>query len=459
MRTGPLARQGLLQLAAAALLFTANSYSLSLPSLDDCFYARKGVEMARSGNWLTVTWNGLPTFQNPALPVWILASSFRLFGENDLAARLPSIVMALGVLVGVLAVGRRLWGESESLTAGALLLLTPFFANHARRAMFDMALALWVLLAMSILLIPDEISTRKAWLSLPLGAGILTKSVLGLLPLLVLAVAALVSHGVRRWLRNPWLWAGVILGLALGAVWPLHQWLTHGSRFLQQHFVTEIAARSMAGFNPSRVLLGYPAALLGSYQPVILLALAAIPSLVRRDSGPGGRLIVVWVVAPALLYSLSSAQSPRYLFPTLPAMALAAGYWLQRRYPGVAAWVRRSAPPVALAAAAVFWTAPTMLARSGNDSLKFGSAIRDTVPAGASLPYLGGRYWGFANPILYYQERLLEAPSPSAETAVAAARARQGVLLVDRDRLPEVEATARIAVMAASGDWVLARVL
>jgi len=459
MWTGPLGRQGLLQLAAAALLFTANSSRLSLPSLDDCFYARKGVEMARSGNWLTVTWNGSPTFQNPALPVWILASSFRLFGENDLAARLPSIVMALGVLAGVLALGRRLWSEPESLTAGALLLLTPLFANHARRAMFDMALTFWVLLTMSILVIPDETSKRKAWLSLPLGAGILTKSVLGLLPLLVLAVAAFVSHEVRRWLRNTWLWAGVTLGLALGAIWPLHQWLTHGSRALEQHFVTEIVARSMAGFSPGRMLLGYSAALLGSYQPVIPLALAAIPSLLRRDSGPSGRLIVVWVVAPVLLYSLSSAQSPRYLFPTLPAMALAAGYWLQRRYPGVAAWVRRAAPPVALAAAVVFWTAPTMLTRSGNDSLKFDSAIRDAVPAGASLPYLGGRYWGFANPILYYQERLLEAPSPSAGSAVAAARARQGVLLVDRERLPEVESTAHIAVVAASGDWVLARVL
>jgi 4-amino-4-deoxy-L-arabinose transferase-like glycosyltransferase len=76
-------------LLAGALLFSANAGKLSLPALDDCFYARKAVEMERSGGFFTVTWAGEPAFQNPPLQVWLTARAFALFGENDLAARLP----------------------------------------------------------------------------------------------------------------------------------------------------------------------------------------------------------------------------------------------------------------------------------------------------------------------------------------------------------------------------------
>jgi 4-amino-4-deoxy-L-arabinose transferase-like glycosyltransferase len=443
-------------LAAAALLFTANASRLSLPSLDDCFYARKGVEMARSGNLATVTWNGNATFQNPPLQIWILARAFQLFGKNDLAARLPSILMALGLLLGVLTIGRRLWGDPEAETAAALLLLSPFFVNHARRAMLDMPLAFWVVLAMLAIILGRTDPRRLMLVSVPLGAAILTKSVLGLLPLFVVAGAVLIDGELRASVRNRWLLAGVALGLAIGASWPVQQWLAHGPRAVEEHFVTEIAARSTAGgFDVRRLLLGYPAALLGSYQPVILLAVCALPALVRRGAPPGSRLIAAWFVVPIALYSLSSARSPRYLFPTLPAMALAGGFWLARAYPRVASAIRTGAPIVALLGTGIFWVSPQLLARSGNDPLKSGSELTGRVPAPEGIPYLGSRYWGFANPILYYQERYLEPSSASAEAAVALARSRSRVLFVDRDRVADVESVAAVTRVFEQGDGLL----
>lgn len=235
-----------------------------------------------------------------------------------------------GILAGVLALGRRLWGEAEAVTAAALLLLV-----------------------------------------------------------------------------------GAFLGLALGAARPIQQWLTHGSRALQEHFVSEIAARSTAGgFSLRRLLLGYPAALLGSYQPVVLVALLALPALLRREAPPGSPLVAAWLVVPVLHYSLSSAQSPRYLFPT----------------------------------------------RSGNDALKFGSTISGRVPASEALPYFGTRYWGFANPILYYEERYLEPSAATAAAAVRLAEARSRWLFADRDRVAEIEAVAAVEPAFTAGDGALLEV-
>jgi 4-amino-4-deoxy-L-arabinose transferase-like glycosyltransferase len=86
-------------------VFTANIHRVSLPSFDDCFYARKGVEVLERGFSFELTWSGQPNYQNPPLPFWVLASSFRVFGENDFAARLPSVVMALGILVLTYRIG------------------------------------------------------------------------------------------------------------------------------------------------------------------------------------------------------------------------------------------------------------------------------------------------------------------------------------------------------------------
>src|SRR5262245_15888466 len=103
-------RDLLVLLVVGVGLFSANMWGLSLISLDDATYARQGIEEGRSGQFFNPTWNGQPDFHKPPLQFWILARSFALFGENDFAARLPSAVMALGILaatywIGVVTVG------------------------------------------------------------------------------------------------------------------------------------------------------------------------------------------------------------------------------------------------------------------------------------------------------------------------------------------------------------------
>jgi hypothetical protein len=98
-------------LLAALVLFTARIGHLSLPSLEDAFYAREAVEMARRGRAHTVTWNGMPTHQHPPLHLWLVARTFVALGERNLAAGLPTVLLALGILalalrIGVLTVGR-----------------------------------------------------------------------------------------------------------------------------------------------------------------------------------------------------------------------------------------------------------------------------------------------------------------------------------------------------------------
>jgi 4-amino-4-deoxy-L-arabinose transferase-like glycosyltransferase len=448
-------------LLAALVLFTARMGDLSLASLEDAFYAREAVEMSRSGRVYTVTWNGTPTHQHPPLHLWLVARAFRALGEHDLAARLPTALLALGTLVLTWRIGVLTVGRAAAVVAAASLLATPIFVDNARRLMMEVPLTFWITATVWVYL---EARGRPRWLialAVPLGAAILTKSVLGLMPLAAL-VGVLASAELRAPLRRPWVWIGLGLGLAIGASWLAHQWWTQGSGAVASHFLAHVVRRSTRSFRLA-ALYAYPLILLKFYQPLIVPAVVGLWLVLRR---PGrlraqGAVLAAWIILPVVLYSLSSFRTPRFVFPILPALALCAGHALVLLVPRVAAlFTSVLVPAGAVVVALLFWWTPSLLTRDPNAAFKRNvAAIQAVAPAGESVPYLGNHYWASANPLLYYAERHLAASSQSAGEAVDAARRHGGrLLLVTRRRLPELAGldAPREAVVEGR-DWVLFR--
>jgi 4-amino-4-deoxy-L-arabinose transferase-like glycosyltransferase len=448
-------------LLAALVLFTARIGDLSLASLEDAFYAREAVEMARSGRVYTVTWNGLPTHQHPPLHLWLVARTFDALGERDLAARLPTVVMALGVLVLTWRIGTLTVGPAAAAAGTACLLVTPIFVDNARRLMMEVPLTFWIAATVWVYL---EARGRPRWhvvLAAPLGAAILTKSVLGLMPVLALG-GALASPELRAPLRRPWVWIGVALGLAIGASWLFHQWWTQGPGAVASHLLSHVVRRSTRSFGLG-VLRAYPLILLKFYQPIILPGLLGLWLVLRR---PGrvrdrGAVLAAWIVLPLVLYSLSSFRTPRFIFPIVPALALCAGHALVATVPRLAAFLASVlVPATAVAVALLLWWMPSLLTRDPNAAFKRNAAtIQALAPAGEPVPYLGTHYWASANPLLYYTERLLAHSSRSGPEAIEAARRHGGrLLLVTRKRLPEVSAVGAPGRVVVEGrDWVLLR--
>lgn len=450
-------------LLAAALLFAVRIHALSLPSLEDAFYAREAVEMLRAGRAYTVTWDGEPTHQHPPLQLWLVSRAMAALGETDLAARLPTVLMALGTLAVTYRIGVLTVGPAGAVAGVALLLVTPLFIENARRLMMEVPLAFWI--ATTILLFLEG-RRRPGWhvaLGLPLGAALLTKSVLGLMPLLVIAGSAVVSRELRAPLRRPWIWLGLGLGLGLGASWPVHQYLTQGPEALRSHFAAHVLRRSARRFDAVKALVAYPWILLKFYQPLVLPGLVGAWRLVRRPdpARAGGALLAAWIVLPVLLYSLSTFRTPRFVFPILVPLALCAGHWLAELFPRATAWASGRLVPFGVAAVAVvLWVGPAWLLRDQNAAIKASAAtLRALLPEGRPVPYLGRHYWLAANPLLYYAERRLAPSSASAEEAVAAARRGAGLLLCARRRLPEVLALGVAPATVLEGpDWTLLRV-
>jgi 4-amino-4-deoxy-L-arabinose transferase-like glycosyltransferase len=448
-------------LLAALVLFTARMGDLSLPSLEDAFYGREAVEMARSGRIFTVTWNGLPTHQHPPLHLWLVARTFDALGESDLAARLPTVILALGTLALTWRIGVLTLGRAAAVTGVACLLATPIFVDNARRLMMEVPLTFWITATVWVYL---ESRRRPRWqvaLAIPLGAAILTKSVLGFMPLLAL-VGALASEELRAPLRRPWVWIGLALGVAIGASWLAHQWWTQGSGAVASHLLAHVVRRSTRSFR-LRALYAYPLILLKFYQPIILPGLLGLWLACRsaRLRARGGAVLAAWLILPVVLYSFSSFRTPRFIFPILPPLALCAGHALVTLVPRVATLLTtRLVPMGAVVVGLLFWWNPALLTRDPNAVFKRNApTIQTLAPAGEPVPYLGSHYWATANPLLYYAERVQAPSSPSAREAVEAARRPPGqLLMVTQRRLPELLAVDPTREVVLEGrDWVLLR--
>jgi 4-amino-4-deoxy-L-arabinose transferase-like glycosyltransferase len=230
---------------------------------------------------------------------------------------------------------------------------------------------------------------------------------------------------------------------------------------VSSHFLGHVLRPSTRSFDVLRAVTDYAVILVKFYQPIVIPGLIGIWVLLRKGGAARerGAILAAWIVLPVVLYSLSSFRTPRFLFPILPALALAAGWWLTATLPRLAALVAtRIVPLGAVAVALVLGMAPALLTRDLNAPFKRNAAsLRAAIAADTGLPYLGNHYWLVASPLLYYAERRLDRSSRSAEAALGAARSGpSGLLLCTRARLPEV---ARLGVptrtILEGRGWVL----
>src|SRR5262249_58404351 len=90
-----------LLLAVFAAVFLGSVFSPALLDDADSTHAEAAREMFVSGDYVTLHVNGVRYLEKAPLPYWLVAFSYRMFGVNEFATRLP---MALSVLLlGVLA--------------------------------------------------------------------------------------------------------------------------------------------------------------------------------------------------------------------------------------------------------------------------------------------------------------------------------------------------------------------
>jgi len=176
----------------------------------------------------------LSAFDHPPLSWWLATLGHRLFGESDLALRLPFILLSGLTTVLMFLLGRRLYGAEAGFWASFALCCAPVLGVIDASWVLPDAPLLPALLGGSLALAHvffDEDASRAPlwWLLAGLCSGLaLLSKYHGVFLPAGAFLFMLCSPRHRAWLKTPWPWLAGLLALALFApvlIWNAqHDW-------------------------------------------------------------------------------------------------------------------------------------------------------------------------------------------------------------------------------------------
>jgi len=313
----------------SSLLLLANLHKGDLAGYDDALYAHEAKQMLLTGDWWSIRLNGVSNFEFPPMFLWLEALSLKLFGLTDFAAKFPSAFLGLLTIILVFCIARQLSDDFWLPVSSAwVLMLSQYYMKYAMRAMTDVSFGFFFILALFLYIKGLKRPHYLIFCGLAAGAAILTRSVLGLIPLGIIFVHQITCGQTAR-PRLRYLLSGLLLALLLPFIWYFPQYRLYGVGFIARHF----------GFISSKVvvhekfdkwrfmqgLLGYPMLLLRYYWPWLPLMAAGLIIHFRRMVREGellSGLLIVWVTCMIIPLSLAEAKVLRYILPVFPAFSL-----------------------------------------------------------------------------------------------------------------------------------------
>jgi 4-amino-4-deoxy-L-arabinose transferase-like glycosyltransferase len=320
------------------LFHMVGTWSIPLIDRDEPRFAEASREMIERGEYIVPHFNNQLRLDKPPLAYWAQVASYRIFGESDFAARFPSAVAAALVALAILAWGTRMGGEQVGWWAAIIFTLSLQTFVHAKAAVADMWLVLFMTTACwaGYELIENresKIEKRKTkwWfvLYLSLALGFLAKGPIAWTPLLTLAAMKLLVVDVELAKRCKFV-RGILLMLAIVALWGVPALIQTDGGFLRIGIGRHVVGRSFGAME------GHGANSLGVYLlllPFYFVTIFAsffpwsikLPSLTTKLWRSRDKIDIYLITGAAIIFvifSLIKTKLPHYTLPAFPLLSL-----------------------------------------------------------------------------------------------------------------------------------------
>lgn len=311
---------------------------------DEARYATASVQMAESGDLVSIRFQDEARNKKPAGAYWAQTAMIKLFadeGERKIwAQRLPSV---LGALIAVLATywaGIPMIGRRGSFIGAGVLALSGLLVFEAHMAKTDA-----LLLATAALVFVSFAHLRQGggrffallfWAAI--GVGIMIKGpvvpALAVLTLLSLWIWERGEDG-PSWMRGLWFWPGPILCLLIILPWSILIWQATEGQFFSDALGGDFGSKLIGAQEKHGGPPGYYLSLLSIlFWPGTLFLLAGFAFAVRSVNGSKGsvnpvvramRLALCFALPYWAIIELVPTKLPNYLLPIFPALAIMTG--------------------------------------------------------------------------------------------------------------------------------------
>jgi 4-amino-4-deoxy-L-arabinose transferase-like glycosyltransferase len=320
-----------LLLAVAGGIFAFDLGRAPLLDPDEARHAEVAREMAAARGLRRLvlpTYEFRPYHEKPAGHYWLLALAYGIAGPDAWAARAPSALAALIVVLAVYLWALPRHGVAGALGAALVLATCAGWFGLARRTSLDMTLTACTSVAvLAGLAWLDRPPPRRPPLVPYLGAalGTLVKGPVALaLVALPLAAAALLHRA-----RPTWRELGLARGFAVTA-------LVTALLYLPVALLDPTYLRAFMVTNVRRFAPGSPHGASAFYYllwvPILALpwSLLAVPALRRAGRDPAARPLLAWALVVPVFLTLARGKRPTYALTALVPLALLIGPALAR---------------------------------------------------------------------------------------------------------------------------------
>ncbi len=326
------------------LFHVIGTWGLPLIDRDEPRFAEASREMIERRDYVVPYFNNQLRLDKPPFAYWGQVASYKIFGENDFTARFPSAIAAALVALSIFAWGTRIGGNRMGWWAAIIFTLSLQTFLHAKAAVADMWLVLFVTLAhwSGYELLRDRLSPANQtsnikhqtsywwWMFyVSLAFGFLAKGPIGWIPLATVAATKFFPLDGRLASRFKFA-RGVLFMLAIVALWGVPALIrTHGQFFvvgIGRHVVGRSFA-TMEGHGANSfgmyllLLPFYFVTVFVSFFPwSIKLPWLAKQLWQRRDKIDNYLLTGAAIIF--IIFTLVKTKLPHYTLPAFPLLAL-----------------------------------------------------------------------------------------------------------------------------------------
>ena len=323
---------------------------------DTVRYAAIALHMCKDGSLLVPYLNPeKPFFNKPPLAFWIYGASLKTFGPRLAAARVPSILAAIGVLIFSMLSVRNLGTRREAVVSGIVLATTYEFFRRTREISLDFWQLFFVTAAVWLITIAIRSGARRPIIlsGIPIGLALMCKPLVAfiVIPIFVVWLAL-----TQRTKLIPWLVGTLLLAIVVAAPWHLYMAATF-PHFLHRYFQHEVVERAQRPDQTTSIFF-YVRENAQTYWPWMLGLGCAIYFRIKQPRKRSLQrdftvLATVWVLISLVVLSVFADRKPNYALPLYPMLSWIVAWGICRiRWPRLRSWYEQGLP----------WLAPATIA-------------------------------------------------------------------------------------------------
>lgn len=321
-------------LVVSSIILFSNLDKGSLADWDEATRAQTAKNILQDQDWFALHPKATAYeniwFHKPPLYLWILAVFYKILGVTTFASRAPSALFGIGCVYVIYMLGKELVNERTGFIASLILLTSPQFINKSRMAMLDVPVTFFISVSLLFFLLSRRNRRYLPFFAVSLALGFMTKQVVGLVPIAILSIYALLTKDFKVSRRNCAI--SIIIFLVLVAPWHIMQYHINGQRFIDNYFGYHVLERTMRAIEGHDYGTFYYFDVISKgFSPWIVVLPIALLYLIKGalDKKKEHIFVLGWIAAVMGTFIIVKTQLPWYIIPVYPALALAVALFLE----------------------------------------------------------------------------------------------------------------------------------